>query len=56
MIERCFGILKFSYFSVGTRRFRSRRWHGPLICNIGAALYNRRKLLFDDIRRGLDLH
>ena len=31
MIERCFGILKNSYTSTGKRRFRSRRWNGPLI-------------------------
>ena len=50
LIERCFGILKNSYSAVGTRRFRSRRWHGPLICNVTAALYNRRKRIFQDMR------
>ena len=55
MIERCFGILKTSYFSAGTRRFRSRKIHGPLICNLTAALYNRRKMLFKQLRRSLGL-
>ena len=50
MIERCFGILKNSYSAVGTRRFRSRRWNGPLICNLTAALYNRRKCMFNHMR------
>ena len=50
MIERCFGILKNSYSSVGTRRFRSRRWQGPLICNLTAALYNRRRRIFRNFR------
>ena len=44
-IERCFGVLKGSYSAVGTRRFRSRRWCGPVICNVSAALYNRRKYI-----------
>ena len=51
MIERCFGILKNSYCAVGTRRYRSRRWNGPLICNLTAALYNRRKIIFHYIHR-----
>ena len=51
MIERCFGILKNSYSAVGTRRYRCRKWSGPLICNITAALYNRRKLMFLNFRR-----
>ena len=50
MIERCFGILKNSYASVGTRKFRLRRHNGPLICNLTAALYNRRRLFFHNIR------
>ena len=50
MIERCFGVLKSSYKSVGTLRFRSRRWNGPLICNLTAGLYNHRKLLFSQLR------
>ena len=50
MIERCFGILKNSYSSVGVRRFRNRRWIGPVVCNLTAALYNRRKILFHLIR------
>ena len=50
MIERCFGTLKSSYCSVGTRRFWSRHWNGPLICNLMAALYNSRKILFKKIR------
>ena len=50
MIERCFGILKNSYTSAGTRRYRSRKLTGPLICNLTAALYNRRKLIFNLIR------
>ena len=54
-IERCFGIIKSSYCSVGTRRFRSNRFMGPLICNITAALSNRRKDLFDQIRIDLNL-
>ena len=51
MIERCFGIMKNSYGAVGTRRYRSRKWSGPLICNISAALYNRRKVMFMEMRR-----
>ena len=51
MIERCFGILKMSYAAVGTRRFRSRRWNGIVICNVSAALYNRRKIIFHRMRR-----
>ena len=56
MIERCFGVLKNSYSAAGTRRFRSRRWNGPLICNVSAALYNRRKILFQKLRTNLGLH
>ena len=51
MIERCFGILKNSYRSAGSRRFRVRRWVGPIVCNLSAALYNRRKILFHMIRQ-----
>ena len=51
MIERCFGILKNSYSAVGTRRYRGKRWDAPLICNITAALYNRRKIMFMNYRR-----
>ena len=51
MIERCFGILKNSYCSVGSRRYRGRRFNGPIICNLTAALYNRRKMIFSSIRR-----
>ena len=53
MIERCFGVLKSSYSSAGTRCFRSRRWHGPLICNLTAALYNRRRLLLMQMRQNI---
>ena len=53
MIERCFGILKNSYSSVGTKRFRSCRWNGPIICNLTAALYNRCKILFQRLRQQL---
>ena len=52
-IERVFGILKSSYCSVGTRRFCHRKNLAPLICNIGAALHNRRKLFFLDFRNQL---
>ena len=55
MIERCFGILKNSYSSVGTRRYRGRRWCGPLICNLTAALYNRRKIMFQTLRNHLGI-
>ena len=50
LIERVFAILKNSYISAGTGRFRSRKWHGPLICNTTAALYNRRKIIFQTMR------
>ena len=51
MIERCFGIIKNSYCSVSSSRFRNRRYHGPIFCNLIAALFNRRKILFQLIRR-----
>ena len=54
-IERIFGIIKSTYCAAGTRRFRSRRWLAPLICNLSAALSNRRKFMFDQIRRNLNL-
>ena len=54
LIERCFGCLKTSYVSVGTRRFRSRRWILPVICNLTAGLYNRRRLLFKRMRDFFD--
>ena len=54
-IERSFGIIKSSYCTAGTRRFRSRRWLAPIICNLTAALSNRRKELFDEIRINLNL-
>ena len=50
MIERCFGIMKNSYCAVGTRRFRSRHWNGCVVMNLSAALYNRRKLIFKNLR------
>ena len=49
-IERCFGVLKTSYVAVGTRRFRSRRWIGPVVCNLTAAMYNRRRFIFNQLR------
>ena len=52
-IERCFGTLKCAYTSAGTRRFRHRHWIGPLICNLSAALYNRRKKMFLRLRHDL---
>ena len=55
-IERCFGILKSSYCCVGTRRFRSSRFIGPLICNVTAAMCNRRKMMFQIMRQNLNLH
>ena len=55
-IERCFGIIKSSYCSAGTRRFRSKRFLAPLICNVTAALSNRRKEIFDEIRQNLNYH
>ena len=55
MIERCFGIIKNSYSSVGTRRYRGRRFNGPLICNLSAALYNRRRYNFMEMRLNLGL-
>ena len=55
MIERCFAIIKNSYAATGTRRFRSRRWHAPIICNLSAALYNRRRMIFTKFRRNLGL-
>ena len=54
-IERCFGIIKTSYSSAGTRRFRSSRFMAPLICNVTAALSNRRKEFFDELRLNLRL-
>ena len=54
-IERCFGMLKSSYSSVGSRRFRHKRWLGPLICNLTAALFNWRKMMFAILRENLDL-
>ena len=54
-IERCFGVLKSTYSSVGTRRFRSRRWLAPLICNITAAFYNRRKKMMAILRESMDV-
>ena len=53
-IERVFGILKCSYASVGTRRFRGRRYIAPLICNLTAALHNHRKKLFRILKNNLD--
>ena len=55
MIERCFGIIKNSYSSVGTRRFRNRRWEAPIICNLTAAMYNRRRLIFSKFRNAFGL-
>ena len=52
-IERAFGILKSSYCSVGTHRFRSRRHLGPLICNLTAAMQNRTRIMFCVIRQKL---
>ena len=54
-IERVFGNIKSTYCSTGTRRFRHRCWLGPLICNLSAGLYNRRKLMFQTFRRDLHL-
>ena len=54
-IERVFGLMKSAYSSVGTRRFRSRRFLAPLICNVSAALSNRRKSLFTVLRQQLHL-
>ena len=45
-IERAFGIIKSSYTCVGTRRFQSCRHMAPLICNLTAAMQNRRKIIF----------
>ena len=50
MIERCFGIIKNSYASVGCYKYRNRRWIGPIFCNVVAALFNRRKIIFQQIR------
>ena len=55
-IERCFGTLKMSYKAVGTRRSRTHRYQGGMICNITAALYNRRKMLFSKFRQILQLN
>ena len=55
LIERCFGTLKMSYGAVGTRRFRSRRWFGPVVCNLTAALYNRHRMIFQKYRNALGL-
>ena len=53
-IKRCFGILKSPYSSVGTRRFRNRRWIAPLICNVTAALFNRRKKMFATLKESFE--
>ena len=53
LIERCFGILKSSYFSAGSRRFRSRGWHVPIVANIYGALFNKRHILFQELRKAL---
>ena len=50
-IERIFGIMKSSYCSVRTRRFHNRRWFGPIVCNVGAALHNRRRMIFTKLRQ-----
>ena len=55
-IERVFGLLKSSYKSVGTGRFRSRRHIGPILCNVTAAMQNRRKLIFKLMRERLHDH
>ena len=55
-IERSFGILKFSYSAVGSSRFRSRRHHSPLVMNLCAALFNRRKMIFNDMRQNLNIN
>ena len=55
MIERCFGIIKKSYAASGTHHFRHRRWHGPLICNVSAAMYNRCRIIFTHVCENLNL-
>ena len=55
LIERCFGILKSSYTCVVTRRFRSRRWIAPLICNLSAAMFNRRRKMMIMLWESLDI-
>ena len=50
MIEQCFGILKNSYTAAGTLRYRNRRWTGPIVCHITAALFNRKKMIYKMIR------
>ena len=52
-IERVFGIMKSSYNSVGTKRFHSRRHIAPLVCNVSAALHNRRRKLMTVLRVNL---
>ena len=42
-----------SYAAAGTGRFRSRRCFAPVVCNLTAALYNRRKLIFEQYREAL---
>ena len=54
VIERVFGVMKSSYRCVGTRRLRNRRNIGPLICNVSAGLYNRRKIHFSILRERLN--
>ena len=53
-IERAFGVIKSSYCSVGTRRFRSRRYIAPLICNLTASMQNRRRIIFRMLRQHLN--
>ena len=50
MIERVFGIIKNSYTASGTK-FRSRRVNAPIICNLVASLFNRRKIMFHRMRQ-----
>ena len=50
MIERVFGTLKNSYSSVGVLCYRGNKHIGPLICNVTASLFNRKKHMFQDLR------
>ena len=54
-IERIFGILKPSYFSVGVRWYHSRHHSAPLVCNICSSLSNRRLLMFEVLKQQMGL-
>ena len=49
-IERVFGTMKTSYCAVGCSHFCNRRFLAPLVSNVRASFFNRRRIIFKMLR------